>query len=262
MRTDRVASDFYTSYYSGTTKYLRKDRHRDENHHPRNSRFWRVADKVCQIKGAKQRVLDIGCGEGTLCNELKIAGWPIVMGQDISRSRVERARSRFPEIEFFEGNIRELPLQPNQLDMAILDNVIEHLPNPTEIPRAVCPLLRDDGVFVVITPNMQSGHFRLLGRYWTPELAPHAHIYLFTESSLCRLLESVGFQVLSSGSFQLPIRLKGLLDFRGLGNPPIFIKEKCWRLLQEAGTLWGRVQKSGPMIFAVACRQNIEASSI
>lgn len=112
----------------------------------------------------------------------------------------------------------------------------------------ICERLHPGGRLVLITPNMESGHFRLLGMRWTPELAPHAHVFLFTGAALSGLLERCGLVVEVSGSFHLPVCPLGVLTrrlFRG------DVKGASWRAMQEAGGIYGRLINSGPMIYAV-----------
>jgi hypothetical protein len=105
------------------------------------------------------------------------------------------------------------------------------------------------GQFVIITPSMESGHYRLLGRRWTPELAPHAHIYLFTPASLERLLGEAGLRSMSTGSFHEPgMPLTTLAGRLARGD----VKGAIWRAAQDAGAVYGRLIGAGPMLYTVA----------
>jgi hypothetical protein len=109
--------------------------------------------------------------------------------------------------------------------------------------------LKPSGKLVVITPNMTSGCFQLLGRRWTPELAPHAHVFLFVPSSLERLIGRSGLIVEAVGSFHLPIYSPiEWLSRVASGD----VKGALWRAGQEAGSLYGRLIGQGSMLYAVA----------
>jgi hypothetical protein len=120
-----------------------------------------------------------------------------------------------------------------------------------ETVRDLKRFLKPGGTIVLLTPNMESGHFRFLGKRWTGMLAPHAHIFLFTKSALSRLLSQAGFSVSAGGSLHMPVF--GPADFlkrffRG------DVKGAVWRAHQEIGGIYGRAIRSGPMLYVVASR--------
>lgn len=131
----------------------------------------------------------------------------------------------------------------------MVDNVIEHLPNPLSVLVEIGSYLRDGGKVVIITPNMESGNFRLLGRFWTPELSPHTHIFLFTVSALQQLVMMAGLSVIASGSFQLPTYTLAAWKHKLRSRNA---KEILWTLGQEVGSVFSKLIGSGPMLFVVA----------
>jgi 2-polyprenyl-3-methyl-5-hydroxy-6-metoxy-1,4-benzoquinol methylase len=245
VASDEEAATFYTGYYdrpvasAGPTPVA-----------TRSSRFWKAVALEPTLQQVGRRVADIGCGEGTLCGELRAAGWPEVVGLDVSRSRIERARARQPGIEFYHRPIEQTPIAEGTCDLIVMDNVIEHLPAPLGTLTTLRRYLAPRGRIVVITPNMCSGHFELLGRRWTPELAPHAHVFLFTASSLTRLLGDAGYSVDRTGTFHLSMYSPIEWVVRLFSD----VKGAVWRAGQELGGIYGRVVGRGPMLDAVATR--------
>lgn len=239
------AADYYSSYYAEMVQGTG-----GEPLDHRQSRFWRVADQVPALAQPGARVADIGCGDGRLCAELSQAGWRHVTGIDVARSRLVAARCSYPHLSF-HGSLEEARVAQGSLELLVLDNVIEHLLEPRVDLLRWQDLLTADGRIVIITPNMMSGHFRLLGRRWTPELAPHHHICLFTPGALRRLVEDAGMRVETSGSFHVPaFSLAAWLRLVGR----VQLKEAVWRAGQEAGALYGRLVGAGPMLYVVARR--------
>ncbi|HEU6450854.1 MAG TPA: class I SAM-dependent methyltransferase [Gemmatimonadaceae bacterium] len=215
----------------------------------RTSRYWRVVNEVPSLREPGESAADIGCGEGTLCAELRAAGWRRVIGVDASRARVARARRRHPDITFHDSPLEEVDIPAGSLDLIVLDNVIEHLVDPLDAVRRLRALLAAGGRLVLITPNMESGHFRLLGRRWTPELAPHTHIFLFTHAAMRRMLAAAGYVVETQGDFHLPLYTAREWVRRVAGGD---VKGALWRAMQEAGGVYGRLVGAGPMLYAVA----------
>jgi 2-polyprenyl-3-methyl-5-hydroxy-6-metoxy-1,4-benzoquinol methylase len=247
ISSDEQGAQFYTDYYAQGR--LAGADGPSENGSRRASRFWRVVEQFADLGRPRQRVADIGCGEGSLCAELVDAGWPSVVGFDLSRSRISRAKRRQPGVEFHDCPFPDAGVPEGSLDLVIMDNVVEHLPDPPSTFRSVARSLKPGGRLVVITPNMRSGQFRLLGRRWTVELSPHAHIFLFTTEALTRLVSMCGFAVEATGSFHLaPYPARDVLRQLKRGE----YKEALWHAMNEAGARYARLIRSGPMLYAVA----------
>lgn len=247
LRGGHESADFYTDYYSK----LKLPTHRASTISSRNAWFWKVAEKVPRLAEVRQNVLDIGSGDGHFCGELRGAGWPSVAGIEISRTRVARAREFYSEIPFYDCPIADTNIPEQSLDLIVMDSVIEHLPNPFEMVRDLRRYLKSGGMIVLLTPNMESGHFRFLGRRWTGMLAPHAHIFLFTAPALSRLLTQAGFMVSSYGSLHMPTYSPVEYVRRAASGD---VKGTLWRAHQEMGGLYGRAIGAGPMLYLVASR--------
>jgi SAM-dependent methyltransferase len=53
-------------------------------------------------------VLDLGCGEGYVASRFKGLGAHSVIGVDLSKVAIERARQNYPEIEFYQCSITDI----------------------------------------------------------------------------------------------------------------------------------------------------------
>lgn len=245
LQQEESAADYYSAYYAEM-----EQQNGGEPLERRQSRFWRVVDQVPELAQPGGRAADIGCGNGRLCAELSRAGWHDVTGIEVARSRLFAARRSYPHLNF-HGSVEEARVAPATLELLVLDNVVEHLLEPRVDLLKWRDLLRVDGRVVIITPNMVSGHFRLLGRRWTPELAPHHHIFLFTPGALRGLVERAGMRVETSGTFHVPaFSLAAWLHLVGR----LQLKEVVWRGGQELGAFYGRLLGAGPMLYVVARR--------
>ncbi|MDB9347404.1 class I SAM-dependent methyltransferase [Nodularia spumigena] len=79
----------------------------------------------------KPRILDIGCGNGSLSNLIAQYGYEVV-GVEESESGVELAKQAFPNCQFIQGSIYNLPYAEigNKFDIVIAAEVIEHFLSP------------------------------------------------------------------------------------------------------------------------------------
>jgi ubiquinone/menaquinone biosynthesis C-methylase UbiE len=105
------------------------------------------------VKGKK--VLDLACGEGYGTYMLaKEAAY--VAGVDIDKTTVQHARSRYikDNLEFIEGSILAVPIESEKkFDVAACFEGIEHIAEHDKLLSEVKRLLKDDGLFIVSTPN-------------------------------------------------------------------------------------------------------------
>ncbi len=238
VASDVDSSGFYTTYYKTRVPDAQSEQPKVV---PRSTRFWRVVEAYPALEERKGFVVDVGCGEGELCAELAREGWRNIIGVDVAKSRVARAREQHPHLTFLDRPLQAEDVPPEGADLIIMDNVIEHLPQPAEFLQGLRPLLNPRGRIALITPNMESGHFRLLGRRWTQELAPHVHIYLFTANSLRSLLDQAGFETECTGNFHFAAQFPKFTS----------LKAFVWRFMQESGAFYGRCIGNGPMVYAI-----------
>ena len=84
-------------------------------------------------------------GEGGLCHELYEAGWEDVVGLDISRARVARARQSFPSMRFYDRPLSETDIEPASADLCVMDNVIEHLTEPHTVLKELRRYIKPGG---------------------------------------------------------------------------------------------------------------------
>ena len=77
-----------------------------------------------------QRILDIGCGNGFLCQQLKQAGYDVV-GVEYDQTGVDVARALYPDIPFYRFGVQDDPAellhQEDPFNMVISTEVVEHL---------------------------------------------------------------------------------------------------------------------------------------
>jgi len=105
------------------------------------------------VKGKK--VLDLACGEGygtyMLAREAEY-----VAGVEIDKPTVQHARSRYikDNLEFMEGSILAVPIEgEKKFDVVVCFEGIEHIAEHDKLLSEVKRLLKDDGLFIVSTPN-------------------------------------------------------------------------------------------------------------
>lgn len=135
------------------------------------------------------RLLDIGCGAGTLLSAARRAGWDAA-GTEVSRPAVEHVRRE--GFEVFAGELHEARFPAGHFDVVTASEILEHLPDPRVLLAEVARILRPGGLFWGTTPHGRGLSARALGVEWST-VSPPEHLQLFSLGGLRRLLTSAGF---------------------------------------------------------------------
>ena len=149
---------------------------------------YRFAVEFLRAEGVK-KVLDAACGVGYgtqfLATGLVDAA---VLGVDIAPDAVARAQSRFPHprATYLQDDCHTLAAAAvhGPFDALVSFETMEHLPRATEYLAACRARLRDEGRFIVSTPNRAESP----DRQW----AHHFHEYMPTEFEAT--LKAAGFR--------------------------------------------------------------------
>ena len=81
------------------------------------------------------KILDIGCGEGKVLEQLHASHPAISTGIDLDPARIYLAKSRSGDIPFAVGNAQELPYKDNSFDFVMILEVLEHVGEPDIVLR-------------------------------------------------------------------------------------------------------------------------------
>ncbi len=168
----------------------------------REQAYWRLEhdDKLDALAAlgvrAPGRLLDVGCSGGFFLAHAARRGWA-VLGIEPSAQAAAHARGLgVPVVERFLDEVDWEAL--GTFDAVHLKLVLEHLPGPAAVLRAVRARLRPGGVVCVQVPNdfnaLQAAVRATLGTppWW---VAPPYHVNYFDFASLERLCARTGLSV-------------------------------------------------------------------
>ena len=138
------------------------------------------------------RVLEIGCGSGSLLISLSKLGWS-PEGVELSRE-IEEALAPFG-IPVHVGQFEAINLEGRKFELIVMFDVIEHTLDPVLFLSKAFRLLTPGGRILLSTPNFEGIRARVEGPYWTGVHAPF-HIVLFNRQSLRLVIERAGGRVI------------------------------------------------------------------
>ena len=188
-----------------------------KRHHDRT-----LLDEIESLR-APGDLLEVGCAYGYFLDEARRRGWR-VRGVEPSTHAARYATDELG-LEVSCSAFTDLATESESVDAVALWDVIEHVPNPRETVERAHAWLRPGGMIALSTGDVASLAARLHGADWSL-MTPPWHQFYFSRSTLRRLLESVGFQVVrfggdgnvgvdrSSRRPRVPSALAGLLGTR------------------------------------------------
>lgn len=149
---------------------------------------FRVATVLAELRReAPRRIVDLGCGNGALVEEIH-AAFPAaeVAGVDLSSAQVEHNRARLPWARWLVADLGASapPALDERFDAVVTSEVIEHVDDPVAFLRNARALAAPGALLVLST---QSGKVQETERRV-------GHLRHFAVDEMQRLLESTGWR--------------------------------------------------------------------
>lgn len=161
------------------------------------SREWPTKNQLIRtLASTTDRILDVGCGTGTLLRYLKAHDYVNLEGLEISRRAVEVLGEH--GITMHHARLPDLPLPDQQFDVVIASQVLEHIIRRRRFLSELRRILRPEGAAILFVPD------NCLGPIDEP-----SHVIKFTKESLKKELsfffKFVFVESLKDDKFVMPI---------------------------------------------------------
>lgn len=187
--------------------------------HKKNNFYWKIIGdrnftyfytlqfllEPCMKPVARPKVLDVGCGVGTLSLYMAKKG-ANVLGVDISPRAIaiaEHARevNHLRNAVFKSG---ELVTGQSTFDSAICSEIIEHIPDDSRFLQVVYSHLKPGGVLYLSTPSSENWLYkRGFYQQFDREVG---HLRRYSVQSISQLLKTNGFQIFKVRQVEGPLR--------------------------------------------------------
>ena len=138
------------------------------------------------------------------------AHFDTVTGIDVTDEGVRYAREAL-HLDVVQGDLLEQDLGDRQFDVVCLWDTIEHLRSPDRYIAKVAPQMPSGSLITVTTGDICSLNARIKRERWRM-IHPPTHLHYFCPSTLARLLDRYGFDVVYSRHCGFHRSIGGMLN--------------------------------------------------
>ena len=172
-------------------------------------------------------VLDVGCGDGSLAQDLQQRTGARVVAVDLSSRRVERAAARVSGLTVSQAGIYALPFADRSFPLVVCTDLLEHLDDPQAAMRELVRVSRGQ---VLVTVPYQITIEKTLCPHCGKDYFLYGHQHSFGREGVERLAAGAGARVLA---FEHVIPMFECRRYRWC--PPL--KWLLWDHFKNSGTL-------------------------
>lgn len=148
----------------------------------------------------QSHVLDVGCASGYMMRLLRDTRGCTCVGIEAGAAAAEAQREGFEVIEGLAPEAFDVAERYGPFDHVVLADVLEHIPEPEPVLRAVAGLLAPGGSVIVSLPNIAyvRARLRVLKGDWSYDdsgIFDRTHLRFFTVATARQLLQHCGLEV-------------------------------------------------------------------
>jgi len=163
-----------------------------------------------------ESILEIGCAEGTILNEIsKKKGIKRAVGVDLSKSFTMQGEKSYPDIEFINKDFMDAGFKEKEFELAILSDVIEHVEDYRSFLKKTATVSKNVVFKIPLERCLYSRLFKPPG----PK-HPSGHLHSFSVRECRSILEEQGLTIVKYSVEIAPLNL-----MLGSGKNPVI--DRC-----------------------------------
>lgn len=197
---------------------------------------------VRHIKKGNNRVLDVGCAEGMLGENLKQQGLANeVIGIELFPEAAKVAEDKLDRVicgDLETMDLNELGFMPQTFDYIICGDVLEHLRDPWGTVSWLVTLLKQDGRIIASVPNVRHWSvlvpllFRGTWNYQAHGIMDRSHLRFFTKTTAQQMFVDCGLYIESCEGNRLRRKKDKLINLLTIGMGIEFVSVQ-WILVAK-----------------------------
>ena len=171
-------------------------------------RYFRLYSFLSSYIKQTDKILDSGCATGGFLDYLFEHGFKDLHGLDMSKRYVNYARKKnLYDVQL--GNVESIPFDDNSMNFIIMDQVFEHLIDPSQSFKEVKRVLKKDGLVCISVPNAAKyGDNYFFDFFW---FLIREHVQHFDLNHLNFLANLEGFELVDSSEYETSMMSKEMI---------------------------------------------------
>lgn len=217
-----------------------------------------LAPQLADLAGVTggQRALDVGCGTGTLADELvDRLGASSVSAVDPSAPFVASMRDRHPQVDVQQATAERLPFEDDSFDVALAQLVVHFMTDPIAGLAEMARVVRPDGVLAACVWDHAGGNGPL-SAFWSaardldPTIEDESTLAGTREGHLAELFATAGLRQIAGATLSVAVEHPSFEEWwepytQGVGPAGVYVaslaeedrlalRERCRGALPEA----------------------------
>lgn len=158
-----------------------------------NKTYGRYLKKLVDKLPAKEKLLEIGCGNGFFLKEAKKMGFEEVFGVEPGRETVAKAHKEVKK-NIIVDVFRKGQFKKDYFDVICMFQVLDHLTDPNSVLQECFRILKRGGSLICINHDVDAMSAKILGE--KSPIFDIEHTYLYNKRTLRQVFEKNQFKVL------------------------------------------------------------------
>jgi len=147
---------------------------------------------IDRLVPSKQKLLEIGCGNGFLMEQALDFGYAEVVGVELSQSAIAQANSRVKD-KIIKAAFNPDDFEPNSFDVVFFAMVIEHMDDLDGFMQGIYKVLKPGGIVLGITHDERSFLSKVL-KDKCP-IINDEHVFVFSKTTLKKIFNKHNYIV-------------------------------------------------------------------
>ncbi len=184
-----------------------------------------IVKKLLELLGPieKGKYLDLGCGSGNYTGALAAMGLTIE-GVDLSLEMLTKAKTKYPNVLFHQGDAKQLAFQDNSFNGAVSILATHHIGDNSKLFHQAYRIIKQGRLVIFTATPEQMQHYWLW--HYFPKMMQGSAAIMTSFDKLKATLEQAGFSSIEKYPFFISNQLQDWFLHSGKYRPEIYLDEK------------------------------------